>query len=133
LDALLEAERQAVDEAVARGVHERFVVVDGELKRVVTDHQLSGASAVADADVARLGEVHRAVAGILDDAITLAPRLAPYATRLDRAMTEVVSGDDRYLAHPMVDSYHSVWFELHEELLHLASLARAELEEAGGA
>jgi pyruvate,orthophosphate dikinase len=38
----------------------------------------------------------------------------------------------RFVAHPLVDSYHSVWFELHEELLHLAGLSRADLPAEAG-
>ena len=29
-----------------------------------------------------------------------------------------------YLASPLVDSYHTVWFELHEELIELAGSTR---------
>ena len=32
-------------------------------------------------------------------------------------MAAVGGGDTRFVASPRVDSYHSVWFELHEDLL----------------
>ena len=35
-------------------------------------------------------------------------------------------GDQRYVASPRVDSYHSVWFELHEDLIRLSGKKRAE-------
>jgi hypothetical protein len=36
------------------------------------------------------------------------------------------SGDQRFVASPRVDSYHSVWFELHEDLIRLSGKKRAE-------
>ena len=100
----------------------------------MTAHQVAGADpdacGAAAADVAdRLGAFHTDAAPLADQAAALAPRLAPYGPRLAQAVAEVAGGDTRYVAHPLVDSYHSVWFELHEELLHLAGLTRADLAE----
>ena len=39
----------------------------------------------------------------------------------------------RYVASPRVDSYHSVWFELHEDLILLAGRTRADEVAAGRA
>ena len=36
------------------------------------------------------------------------------------------------IASPLKDSYHTVWFELHEELMHLSGRTRA-IEEASEA
>ena len=53
--------------------------------------------------------------------------------RLDRAMSALSAGDHRYVASPRVDSYHSAWFELHEELILLAGRSRADEVAAGRA
>jgi pyruvate,orthophosphate dikinase len=37
------------------------------------------------------------------------------------------------VASPQVDSYHSVWFELHEDLIRLAGRNRADETAAGRA
>ena len=42
-------------------------------------------------------------------------------------------GDQRYVASPRVDSYHGVWFELHEDLILLAGRNRADEVAAGRA
>ena len=42
-------------------------------------------------------------------------------------------GDGRYVASPRVDSYHGVWFELHEDLIQLAGRTREEEAAAGRA
>jgi len=39
----------------------------------------------------------------------------------------------RFIASPRVDSYHSAWFELHEELILLTGRTRADEVAAGRA
>jgi pyruvate,orthophosphate dikinase len=36
------------------------------------------------------------------------------------------------IASPLKDSYHTIWFELHEELIHLAGRDRATEEAKSG-
>ena len=60
-------------------------------------------------------------------------RLADYGVRLGRALERALAGDQRYVASPRVDSYHGIWFELHEDLIRLAGRSRAEEVEAGRA
>jgi hypothetical protein len=62
-----------------------------------------------------------------------AGRLRGYVSRLDRAAAAVAAGDHRFLSSPRVDSYHSVWFELHEELIRLAGRTRSEEAASGRA
>jgi pyruvate, orthophosphate dikinase len=130
LQALLDDERAAVDTTTARSVHTRFVAFDARLKDLVTSHQLSADTTVAPERVAGLGALHDDVGAVVADATAVAPRLAPYAGRLDAAHAALVEGDARFLAHPLVDSYHTVWFELHEELIHLAGLDRSQLDQS---
>ena len=61
------------------------------------------------------------------------PRLAAYRERLERAAAAARGGDNRYVASPRVDSYHGVWFELHEDLILLAGRNRADEVAAGRA
>jgi pyruvate, orthophosphate dikinase len=132
LGELLDAERATVDRAAAAELHERFLVGDRALKELVTEFQVAGADpeacgAAAAAVAARLDDFHGGASSLAEQAAALAPRLAPFGSRLANARAEVAGGDTRFVAHPLVDSYHSVWFELHEELLHLAGLTRADL------
>jgi pyruvate,orthophosphate dikinase len=60
-------------------------------------------------------------------------RFAAYRGRFERAMAAVRAGDTRFVASPRVDSYHSVWFELHEDLIRLAGRTREGEVEAGRA
>jgi pyruvate,orthophosphate dikinase len=61
------------------------------------------------------------------------PGLRVYLLRLERALASSRGGDGRFVASPRVDSYHGVWFELHEELILLAGRNRADEAAAGRA
>jgi hypothetical protein len=56
-----------------------------------------------------------------------------YGRRLDAAAAAAAGGDHRFIASPRVDSYHGVWFELHEDLIRLAGTTREEEVAAGRA
>ena len=49
-----------------------------------------------------------------------------YGITLGNALELARGGDQRYVASPRVDSYHSIWFELHEDLIRLSGKKRAE-------
>jgi pyruvate,orthophosphate dikinase len=59
--------------------------------------------------------------------------LSAYGVRLGRAIERAGAGDPRFVASPRVDSYHGVWFELHEDLIQLAGRSRADEVAAGRA
>jgi pyruvate,orthophosphate dikinase len=52
---------------------------------------------------------------------------------LTAAESAAAGGNAAYVARPIIDSYHPVWFELHEDLIALAGLSRLEEAEAGRA
>jgi pyruvate,orthophosphate dikinase len=60
-------------------------------------------------------------------------RFGTYLARLERAAAEAAGGDGRFVASPRVDSYHGIWFELHEDLILLAGRNRADEVAAGRA
>jgi pyruvate,orthophosphate dikinase len=141
---LLETERGAwgVDGAIA--ALDAFLDLDHQVKVIVTAWQLrddSGSQVVNDhSDAAydedvldRLAAVHADAMAWLDPIVSAAPRLADYGVRLGRALEGAVGGDGRYVASPRVDSYHGIWFELHEDLIQLAGRTRADESAAGRA
>jgi hypothetical protein len=69
-------------------------------------------------------------APLIDAILALAPRLDRFRSRLARAAAAVAAGDGTMIASPFKDSYHTIWFELHEELMHLAGRDRATEEAA---
>ncbi len=102
--------------------------VDG--RQVLNDHS----DPSYDASVlAEFGSLHQDAGALLRSLADGLPRLDSYVERLERAAALVQSGDHRYIASPRVDSYHGVWFELHEDLILLAGRNRADEVAAGRA
>jgi pyruvate,orthophosphate dikinase len=142
---LLAADRDAWSTDAAGAALDAFVALDRRMKEAVTAWQLrpvdGGEPQVNDhADAAYDGGVLEALAGIGADAgAWLAPlegqsrRLNGYRPRLARALELARGGDQRYVASPRVDSFHGVWFELHEDLIQLAGRTRADEVDAGRA
>ncbi|WP_040835968.1 hypothetical protein [Nocardia brevicatena] len=140
LDALLAAERATVDQELLRQCYLGFDAINTDFKQLVTDWQLiDGApndhtDAEYDARIAtRLAELHERFVPLLEEFVRLAPRLAMYTNRFASALAKVRSGDPTWFARPLIDSYHTVWFELHEELIGLAGLSRVQEAAAGRA
>ncbi len=102
--------------------------VDGE--QVLNDHTDEAYDAGVLGDFAALHEDARAWLEPLTQGL---PRLAGYLSRLDHAAAMTEEGDHRFIASPTLDSYHSVWFELHEDLIRLAGRTREDEVEAGRA
>jgi hypothetical protein len=59
----------------------------------------------------------------------LAERLARfdgYGRRFRDALGRVQAGEVEWFTRPMMDSYHTGWFELHEDLLATLGIERAK-------
>jgi len=81
----------------------------------------------------RLADLHAAAAPMLAAAAAQLPRLHRYAQRLTSALANAQAGQTGYICSPVLDSYHTIWFELHEELITAAGRTRAEEAAAGRA
>ena len=55
-------------------------------------------------------------------------RFEPYGGRLHTALEKVEAGDTDWFTKPVIDSYHTVWFELHEDLLCTLGIERSKEE-----
>ena len=125
----------------ANAALDAFLELDVRMKDTVTVWQLKSADVVndhADPDYDR-GVLDR-LAALHEDAVTFAEahenptgRLAVYRERLTRALGAARAGDGRFVASPRVDSYHGVWFELHEDLIQLAGRTREDEVASGRA
>lgn len=140
LAELLADERRGVDLSILGAVYDEFRSVNSDFKALVTDWQVkngepnSHEDAAYDADVlARLDGVHRRVLPIIAACAEQLARLSRYSTKLQAAFERIKAGDTMWLSRPLIDSYHTVWFELHEELLAASGLSREAEAKAGGA
>ncbi len=141
-DALLDEERAGIDSAKAEEIYEDFCSQNDSFKQLVTDWQIKiidGEQQLNDHTdegydqqiIDRLVELDQIVAPIFQGAADLAPRLQRYLARFSNALTELQSGDHSFLAAPLKDSYHTIWFEMHEELILLCGRNRADEAAAG--
>ncbi|MCW2550419.1 MAG: hypothetical protein JWR78_200 [Mycobacterium sp.] len=140
LTELLADERRGIDGQAFARAYDEFRDVNREFKALVVDWQLRNgepndhSDADYDAGVLRkLDAVHHSVVSILAEATRQLPRLAAYAARLSAAQQKIRAGDTTWFTRPIVDSYHTVWFELHEELIGAAGLTREDEAKTGHA
>jgi DNA-binding MarR family transcriptional regulator len=114
----------------------RFLAINKDLLSICTAWQLrdvGGESVVNDHSdpahdasvVALLADLHAKVAPICADLGTALGRFAGYGPRLADALARVQAGDVDWFTKPMIASYHTVWFELHEDLLATLGIERS--------
>lgn len=135
-----EAERLVAAEIESSGTktliqeqYESFRVLDPQLKEVCTDFQVRSDQTLNDhtdsdydaAVIARLAEINQRVQPIIARLADALDRFGHYGGRLDNALSRVQGGDINWFTKPSMDSYHEVWFELHEDLLVTLGIDRA--------
>jgi len=116
--------------------YRRFLDLNRALLEVCTDWQMRDETtlndhhdAAYDAGVIdRLADIHARVTPIADDLAAHLARYAGYAPRLTAALERLRGGESDYFTRPIIDSYHTVWFELHEDLLATLGLERSKEE-----
>ena len=137
----LAKERDAWGASNATAALDAFLDIDHRVKDVVTAWQMRDPQTPNDHTDAeydkgvleRLAAIHddaRAWLGPIEPTIA---RFRDYQSRLSRAFEAAKGGDGRFVASPRVDSYHGIWFELHEDLIQLAGRTREEESAAGRA
>ncbi|HVT75682.1 MAG TPA: hypothetical protein VHD87_01530 [Acidimicrobiales bacterium] len=119
-------------------LYRRFLVLNPQLLRLCTDWQLFPTvdnstppernrheDADYDAEVlARLAKVDSEAQPICAELGDALARFGNYGRRLAAARARVEAGEHDWMTKPMIDSYHSVWFELHEDLLATLGIER---------
>ena len=120
-------------EASVRRAYERFLPLNRELIRICNDWQVRPGGVAND---------HRDLRydwSVLDRVRTLDEKIAPvvrrvardierfgvYQPRLRTALVRLDDGEHDWLTSPRIDSYHTVWMQMHEDLLLALGLDRA--------
>lgn len=101
---------------------ERFVRANATLKSAITQIQLAGLPGVIQDD--RLVGAIKDVLVAVERLSLITPRLRTYIYRFERARSTRECGHLQYLASPLVDSVHTVLFELHQDVLEISGLKR---------
>ncbi|MBE7192424.1 winged helix-turn-helix domain-containing protein [Gordonia polyisoprenivorans] len=141
LTQLLAEERAVLDTSEVETLYREFDYHNDELKSLMTRWQLKSEDTPndhsdADYDAAIIDDLtalHQRFTPLLARIVTVIPRLGHYPGRFDRAISRIGDGDHSWFAKPLADSYHTVWFELHEDLIGAAGRTRADEAAAGRA
>jgi hypothetical protein len=120
----------STEETAAARAYQAFLPLNREALQLCTDWQVRPGGARNDhtdagydwSVIARLEALDDRVGPLLRRLGGAVPRFEPYRDRLRAARRRVVDGEHDWLTSPRVDSYHTIWMELHEDLL--AALGR---------
>jgi len=114
-----------------------FERLNATLKQLITDWQtipvrgerVPNDHADKDYDsriVDRLGDLHERVEPVINQLANALPRMAIYGEKLAVALEKAEKGAVAWVSDAKIESYHTVWFELHEDLLRLMRRERTE-------
>ena len=117
--------------------YERFERINRDLKALMTEWQsvpVGGEMVPNDHTdpeydariIDRLGELHEQAEPMMRQLAEAVDRLDLYRQRLEAAYDRAMGGETDYVSGVRVDSYHTVWFELHEDLLRMLGRKREE-------
>jgi hypothetical protein len=117
--------------------YEDFERINIELKTLITRWQTIDAGGTRlpndhsnrDYDlriIDQLGQLHERAEILFGKFAQVLPRFEYYNTRLMAALELAESGKIQWVSSPSIESYHTLWFELHEDLLRLLGRIRSE-------
>jgi hypothetical protein len=117
--------------------YEAFEKINIELKNLITQWQtvetagqrMPNDHSNRDYDmrvIDRLGDLHERVDVLLARFERVLPRFAYYRTQLFDALEKAEGGASVWVSGAKIDSYHTLWFELHEDLLRILGRKRSE-------
>jgi hypothetical protein len=105
--------------------YEDFLALNDDVKGLAARWQ----HAASDDDrfelLGRLEDIHEMAEKALSRTGDVVPRFERYCRRLGAALQKI-EDDPRFFVSPLVDSYHNVWFECHEDFLLTLGRTRAE-------
>jgi hypothetical protein len=110
-----------------------FLPLNAQLLRICTDWQLRPDGSLNDhSDSAydfkvleRLDRLDAHIAALVNKLAEAVPRFAAYPGRLTAALDRIAD-DRQWLASPRCDSYHTVWMQMHEDLLTAVGASRED-------
>lgn len=139
LDALYPiafADQRASDELVStladfeKGINKQMLTLMTSWQTVTvdgTEHPNDHSDTDHDAKVIdKLARLHERAETILAPFAGSDPLTKRFVSRLDSALQRVDHGDHDYVSNVRLDSYHTVWYQMHEHLLRMMGEERDE-------
>jgi hypothetical protein len=117
-----------LDAAGARGAvagaYEKFLVLNPELLDLCSAWHLRAERGIpAERVVAAFADLDERAAEVCAELAAAIPRFGRYRVRLGDALGRAQAGEPELLTDTL-DSYHTVWFQLHEDLLATLGIPR---------
>jgi hypothetical protein len=121
-------------EDAARRAYERFLPLNRELIRICNDWQVRPGNVPNDHRDAtydwsvldRLHALDERASPVVTQLVRVSARFSAYRPRLQHALGRVENGDHAWVTSPRCASYHTVWMQLHEDLLLAIGADRAD-------
>lgn len=136
----VEEPREVAGPEVVREAYRVFLSLNERLQRACTDWQIrpTAEDSLAFNDhsdpawdgkvIDELTALGKALEAVGERLTSVLDRFQGYDTRFSTALGRVIAGDSSWVDRTGADSCHTVWFELHEDLIATLGLARgAEL------
>jgi len=119
-----------------RDCYREFLGLNQSMLQLCTDWQIKGSGDEqvlndhGDAEydqnvIGRLVDLDDSLRKILTRLRGLLDRYGGYVIRFRGALDKLLAGELEYFTKPIIPSYHTVWFELHEDLLATLGIDRA--------
>ena len=129
--------RRPARQSLFKAGYEGFERLNGALKQLITEWQTVtvGGERIPndhrDKDydrkiIDRLGDLHERAETVLDQLAGALPRMRIYKDKLLAALEKAEDGTIAWVSDAKIESYHTLWFELHEDLLRLMGREREE-------
>ena len=117
--------------------YDAFERLNGSLKQLITEWQTIDVRGQAvpndhsdkgydDKIIDRLGDLHEHAETALGRLAQALPRFSIYRDKLSAALEKAEDGATEWVSNAKIESYHTLWFELHEDLLRLMRRERQE-------
>jgi hypothetical protein len=121
-------------EAAARAAYDRFLPIDLKLKQLTSEWQLHSGQARPGTPydpstwnlVDRLKALDERAGPMVRRLGAVAPRWSGYRRRLSTALAKLEGGEREWWSGLRCDSYHLVWWQLHEDLLVALGIPRSD-------
>ncbi|MCZ7535941.1 MAG: MarR family transcriptional regulator [Acidimicrobiia bacterium] len=128
----------APEYAAVHRAYEAFLPLNAELIRLCSDWQVRPGNVPNDHSdlrydwgvVDRLRALDERAGGVVRRLARSVPRFAAYRARLHDSLRKLEDGDNDWFTSPRIDSYHTVWMHMHEDLLATLGLRREDEEPA---
>ena len=111
-------------------LHSEFIVLDKGFKSLVTNWQIASKDNKSDLEdlLIALKSLTIEISRILQILEKIDMSFRRYLPLFEIALDGIRERDSSMIASPLKDSYHTVWFELHQELIDLSGLSRIDIE-----